>query len=240
MTDSNLSLTRGVYWPRDIKPTAVAHAFRHVTGMDLAVSFCPQRRRAVQAGGNVGLWPRRMAERFDHVDTFEPEPLTFECLKRNVAAFPNITARHMALGEATGQTGIIRESLASHHLSEGEGITVAPLDSFGFDDVDFIQLDVEGYELRALTGGEQTIRRCRPIIQLELRGFSESYGGSDEQIMAFLTRCGYRVAAELVQSDTVFAPEELVIPQSFARVAEAAKLKVRNLAKAVLPGRASH
>ena len=46
-----------------------------------------------------------------------------------------------------------------------------------------------------------------------------------------------RRVAELVQSDSVFAPQELAIAPSLARAVEAGKLRVRNLIRAVLPAR---
>lgn len=47
-------------------------------------------------------------------------------------------------------------------------VTVNTLDSYNFENVDIIKVDVEGYELPVLKGGEHTIRRCRPIVQLEI------------------------------------------------------------------------
>lgn len=47
-------------------------------------------------------------------------------------------------------------------------VTVNTLDSYGFEDVDIIKVDVEGFEFPVLKGGEQTIRRCRPVVQLEM------------------------------------------------------------------------
>lgn len=47
-------------------------------------------------------------------------------------------------------------------------VTVNTLDSYNFENVDIIKVDVEGYEFPVLKGGEQTIRRCRPIVQLEM------------------------------------------------------------------------
>ena len=43
------------------------------------------------------------------------------------------------------------------------------LDSFNFVDVDLIKIDVEGTELFVLQGAEDTIRRCQPVVQVELR-----------------------------------------------------------------------
>lgn len=41
------------------------------------------------------------------------------------------------------------------------------LDSYGFEDVDIIKIDVEGYELLVLEGASDTIARNRPIVQIE-------------------------------------------------------------------------
>lgn len=41
------------------------------------------------------------------------------------------------------------------------------LDSYGFEDVDIIKIDTEGYELLILEGASDTIARNRPIVQIE-------------------------------------------------------------------------
>lgn len=47
-------------------------------------------------------------------------------------------------------------------------VAVKTLDSFNFEDVDIIKMDIEGWELYALQGAEQTINKYRPIIQIEI------------------------------------------------------------------------
>ena len=47
-------------------------------------------------------------------------------------------------------------------------VTVRSIDSYGFDDVDFIKIDVEGAELGVLKGARDTIQRCRPAVQMEI------------------------------------------------------------------------
>ena len=42
------------------------------------------------------------------------------------------------------------------------------IDSYDFDDVDAIKIDVEGSELMVMQGAEETIRRCRPSVQVEI------------------------------------------------------------------------
>jgi hypothetical protein len=47
-------------------------------------------------------------------------------------------------------------------------VQVETIDSYLFQDVGFIKIDVEGYEKFVLEGAVDTIKRCRPTIQLEI------------------------------------------------------------------------
>jgi hypothetical protein len=47
-------------------------------------------------------------------------------------------------------------------------VRIAPLDSFGFTDVGFIKIDVEGSELDVIAGARATIARDRPNLLVEL------------------------------------------------------------------------
>ena len=42
------------------------------------------------------------------------------------------------------------------------------IDSYNFDDVDCIKIDVEGSELMVMQGARNTIERCRPSVQVEI------------------------------------------------------------------------
>ena len=42
------------------------------------------------------------------------------------------------------------------------------IDSYGWTDVDAIKIDVEGSELFVIEGAEQTIKTCRPAVQVEI------------------------------------------------------------------------
>jgi hypothetical protein len=63
----------GFFWPDDVAERW-RHSLRHVEALDWTLKRCAGRRTAVQAGGNMGLWPRKMAEAgFRRVLTFEPD-----------------------------------------------------------------------------------------------------------------------------------------------------------------------
>lgn len=191
-------------WPEGTRESQKAHALKHVKSLEFAIALCKRRRTAVQAGGNVGLWPLRMAKSFDCVVTFEPETVTRTCLVANTAQESRIQVRSEALGETDGHCSIERASLGSHSVIAGSEVEVVPLDKFGFACVDLLQLDIEGYELQALRGARETIQRSWPVIQVELRDFTARYGASDAEVIGFLTDLGYHEVGRQPGNDVIF------------------------------------
>lgn len=192
---------QGIWWPDDVG-TKWKHSLSHVVSLDTALAWCKRHRTAVQAGGNIGLWPRRLAQVFDRVLTFEPDAISRACLERNVPKSVEIYPD--ALGDQPGRCDIAHKSLGSHRITAGDRVAVTTIDGFALADLDFLQLDIEGYEYHALLGGAETIRRCKPLIQLELRGFTEKYGQSDAAVRRLLVDLGYRSILPLLGADVLF------------------------------------
>jgi len=73
--------------------------------------------------------------------------------------------------------------------SAGKTVTIQriSIDAMAPTRVDFIKLDVQGMELEALEGAQQTIARCHPIFLLESRKTGR------EHLRAFLDGHGYEV-----------------------------------------------
>ncbi|AXQ69799.1 methyltransferase [Caulobacter phage CcrSC] len=71
-----------------------------------------------------------------------------------------------ALGDAPGEIEMFG---GGHDPKAGKQVTMPchTLDSFGLEDVDYLKIDVEGFELRVLRGAEATIERFRPVIVIE-------------------------------------------------------------------------
>ena len=61
------------------------------------------------------------------------------------------------------------------------------IDAMALPRVDFIKLDLQGMELEALDGAQQTIARCHPIFLLESRKVGR------EHLRAFLDERGYKL-----------------------------------------------
>lgn len=135
-----------------------------------------QFRHAVDIGSNCGLWTRVMARCFAKVTCFEPNPEVAEVFwLNNPPGDPRSEAvlHQVALGAEAGlvrlNTQPKRRSTAFTRVDDDGDIEVeqATLDSFGLQDVDFIKIDVEGWEHNVVKGGIETIRRCKPVMIVE-------------------------------------------------------------------------
>ena len=157
------------------------------TNWDFAQTVLPRFRTCIDIGSNNACNAIHYAERFDTVECFEPTLLAQQLWHNTVKdnAVTNVTLHTEALAERAGVTEIItHERNGGHnHLShydknprakrerlgrQTQTVTTRTLDSYGFTDVDFVKIDVEGYELFVIKGAEQTIQRERPLFQMEI------------------------------------------------------------------------
>lgn len=77
---------------------------------------------------------------------------------------------------------------------EAKVVPVRTLDMFDFKDVDYLKIDVEGFEKKVLLGAKRTLDRCNPLIIVEQ---NHVVLGGDEQYSAkhYLESIGYRQVA---------------------------------------------
>lgn len=184
----------GYIWPksdRDCFPVVS----KWMADMYTAINHCKLKRVAVQAGGNAGIWPKALSSVFDTVYTFEPDPLNFYCLTRNCTD-DNVIKIQAALGYDRKLVNLHteRRNIGAHYI-EGAGIIpTLRVDDLNLDVCDFLCLDIEGYEMQALLGAQETLSRHHPVIQLEDKGLSEKYGTHKEEVVDWLvSRYGYVV-----------------------------------------------
>lgn len=142
-------------------------------------------RRAVDVGAHVGLWTYFLAKAFEKVEAFEPVEEFRRCFVRNCRGL-NVTLHEEALGEAHGSANLKYDpsNTGATKLEAGGaiwgGVTVRPLGAFGFDDVDFIKIDTEGFETFVIEGARETLLRCKPVMVVEQKGGHKDYGVEGE------------------------------------------------------------
>lgn len=138
----------------------------------------PQKERYVIDGGAFHFdtgerflnWNREHG--FEGIFSYEPDPVNYEICREKLAALPmderarqNSRIIHAGLSDRDSVMNFSANGSDESHFAADGGISV-PLVSIdgtvGDRFVAFIKLDVEGFELQALKGAENTIRRCRP------------------------------------------------------------------------------
>ena len=159
--------------------------------LDEAIKYCPETNLVIQAGGNAGLYPLYLSERFTTVITIEPDKQNYDCLTLNIEG-RNIFPLFGALGDQSRKVGISRhpENSGASQVCSGGEVSMFTIDEMGMDP-DFIQLDIEGFEYPALQGALETIERCHPIIMIEEANHGERYGHRHGAASDFLKSLGY-------------------------------------------------
>ena len=177
-----------------------------VSDLGASLDLCRQFRTAIQAGGNVGVYPMAMAQKFERVYTVEPDAANYEALAINTASQPRVVIRRAAFGQDHSKAAIDQiypDNIGAHQIKEGNEFDVLPIDSLGVTDCDLLQLDVEGSEHQAILGAIATIEASWPVITLELKGHGERYGYTDMDTINLLADMGYRIA-DRVNRDVIF------------------------------------
>lgn len=132
---------------------------------------------ALDIGANLGTTAAILSQHLPQgrVYAFEPGPAIFKALQTNLASngLDNVTPLNLAVGETPGSFRF-HENSAYGHLTEdssGTEVTATTVDDFvqkiQFASLDFIKIDVEGFEQSVLKGAAETIAKYDPIIQIE-------------------------------------------------------------------------
>jgi FkbM family methyltransferase len=172
----------------------------------------------VDVGAHAGAFSLPLAELPGaRVIAFEPLPAAFARLEAAVRARYGAVPGHLelhqaALGAAAGEIvlevavvgGAAQEQWAStvkdyEAMRAGDPridavrrftVPMLRLDDLALPDVTAIKLDAEGAELEVLHGAAATLRRCRPVLSIEIE--ERHRPGSTRAVPAWLAGLGYQ------------------------------------------------
>lgn len=144
----------------------------------------PCRGMAVDAGANKGFYSLALSKIYSKIVAFEPNRSVAAPLI--AASLPGVEIIHVGLSSSESATATLYVpisngvslpgwgSLDEHNCPGSTGvdaqeIQLRTLDSFRFENVGFIKIDVEGHELEVMRGASETIQRDRPHLLVEVR-----------------------------------------------------------------------
>jgi FkbM family methyltransferase len=163
----------------------------------------------VDIGAHIGTYSILLHKHCKTVHAFEAQKSTFDCLTIGICvnnAF-NIETHNLALGSKEdtltlyqvsedGGCSSVRQEVSMNMglpVTDTETVKVKTLDSFNLKNVDFLKIDVEGYELEVIKGASMTLvdNDFPPFI---FEAWPDAWYREDrESLLAFVRGLGYKV-----------------------------------------------
>ena len=161
----------------------------------------------VDVGAHYGAYTIALARLVGprgRVIAFEPLPRVYAELAAATRAFPQVTCVEAALSDRASEARALQVPLLLGSVPEPALASLAPPAGPGtvtmvrterlddradaLDGLTFVKVDAEGHDVDVLRGAERTLRRHRPLVQLEANG-AEAL----ERTLAFAGEVGARV-----------------------------------------------
>lgn len=188
-----------------------------------ALEITPEKKVVVDIGSHVGISILHWAKHFDKVYGFEPMLDHFNCLKENTKNIKNLVLENCAISnEERIMKGAYRtmknsgaftllpdtyqqpKSIRKHRTLFD--IPSKKLDSFTFERIDLLKIDVEGWEFEVLKGAKETIKKHKPVLLVEFTGgdWKKSFLKYDPtEYNKFIKDLGYKEVKK-VDIDTIY------------------------------------
>ena len=158
------------------------------TNINRTMAMMPidKKQVALDCGAHIGVWSKKLSKLFNQVHSFEPVARHWECFEHNLQGISNVKLHKTALGNHihsqqpmkiclyNGGRSSMEERRLNRKITPREKmieVNIVQLDVYYeekvFNRVDFIKIDVEGYELTLLKGAKKILTECNPTIYME-------------------------------------------------------------------------
>ena len=150
---------------------------------DLAYKYLNSESIVVEIGSHIGTLTIILSKIAKKVYAFEPLKQSFDILNKNILLnnCENVISNQKGVGEKIGKTkiGFISEGNCGATILKGGSVDkywdnktdidvdLVTLDSLKLDRLDYLKIDVEGYEENVIKGGLKTIKKFKPVIVME-------------------------------------------------------------------------
>jgi hypothetical protein len=170
--------------------TGHTHIESELTNIFAIVDTLPADAVIVDGGANIGFFTVPVAHRTQgrgtRIISFEPQRQLFQALGGSLAinGYQHVFLHNCGLGADYGQAELpavdysVAQDFGTVSLSDDTTldedawmadrvVEITSIDNMALPRLDFFKLDVEGYEVPALTGALATIKKHRPWIWVE-------------------------------------------------------------------------
>jgi len=165
-----------------------------------------------EIGSNIGAHTFQIAKSLmngkGRLYGFEPTTFAFMKLERNwsLNSFNNIVLENIGLSDENGVLELTSSQIcfkSSWNIKDrklsrkhGDKIELMKLDDYveqrNIKRIDFIKMDTDGYELKILNGGKNSISEFRPIMLIEVTEALKRVGHSVKELIELLKSLNYQ------------------------------------------------
>tara|TARA_B100000131_G_scaffold312599_1_gene346870 strand:- start:136 stop:879 length:744 start_codon:yes stop_codon:yes gene_type:complete len=177
--------------------------------------FENKSKSAVDIGVYRGIYSYKLSKQFKHVYAYEPNPLIFPYLKKNLnKIIKNLTLKNFALSNSSGTVdlkipfrskSIFKDNIEelyklgcatiqeNKNYSNYDSVKVNKIrldeDLKNFD-IGFIKIDVEGHEKEVIEGSRNLIIKSKPVLLIEIE--EKHSGRPTYETINFICELGYK------------------------------------------------
>ena len=172
-------------------------------------------RNCLDLGGHIGITTIRFSKYFDHVYAFEP--IHGEYFKQNTKHLENVTLYEYAVSdhngsvdmfinkENSGGCAVLHEGIQDYLYRKNWVVPTTKypcvvVDDYNFTDIDFIKMDIEGYNIPALNGMIKLLENNNPVMHIEISG-DDAY---NKKFYKLIDELGYKEYAQYGRIDRFF------------------------------------
>lgn len=181
----------------------------------------------VEAGSNIGYYALMEAKVCKSVIAIEAGKDNYNSFLKNIRlnGYNNIQAFHLAAGDKNCYTSFRIDKacnwnrISTNGDSQDELVRMMKLDEFIETKVDFVRMDVEGYEYNILLGMDRILRQDRPQMFIEVhRDLLKDYGYSQLQFMEMLADYDYSISKSYISArESVSGKIKDLLSDSYSR-----------------------
>ena len=169
--------------------------FTHNKCLREFLEWCRSRDKkfntVLDIGAWCGTWSAEFAPYCKKIYAIEPDRTHVECLLKNLSSFDNIELLDYAVGDIETRVSLTDDDFTQARRIYSIGnILMKTVDSFKFEDVDLIKIDVEGFEMNVLRGAKDTLKDCN-FLMIELNNNSKKYNSSNNEIEKYIGEYGF-------------------------------------------------
>jgi FkbM family methyltransferase len=198
--------------------------------LDLMIDYVKHDSVVLDIGANIGchtIGLNNMCNDMNiRIESFEPQPIIYDILEQNITFSDNTNMIPHKVGLGSSNTTIYT-TMPNYYTCDNPGgfgltygdklhqtdieIEIRTLDSYNFENVSLIKIDVECHEGQVIEGAKDTIHRCRPVMFVEILGGTHYDKASIDQrnyidgVKQMITELGYNIQL-ILNSDYLCIP----------------------------------